>query len=381
MKEVAITSLKLYHTILAKIICTIIFVSLIYYFVSKSNSIGFLLFGVMPVFFTGRLIFSVNIRNEKSLDVCLPIVAGFLIATFPLLIYHLVNHSVIDWFDDVIMSAVGLVELPFIRRSYYDYMLMNSLTNVIQGSLLISMNGIFWTSVLLAPSVLGLSAIIRGFTKDKRLSALAIIPVYYSIVSVHYQIPIYLFYSTSLTLVSILHIYSDHTKISSVFAVFLIFMSTVAFIFHAAQPVSRGIDGTLKGERVLQNTHCAIPHCSLIIEHDSAVMYRRIISLVLENTTSEDSILTIPSNPEINYFSKRKSPLPHFNTGVSLATSADVEGAISILDREKPKLVFYNQYDKYNTKVTNSLIEYVHSNYKFLAFIGDLQVFIDSSVE
>ena len=363
--------------VLAKIIYSFFLLLLGYYIWNKSDGIGFALFGLCPLILLIGFLCQNTASNKVTVAIGFKLAAGFILALLPLVFYHLVNNSLYYWYEDVVLSALNLTELPFIRSGFYEFMLGESIANIFTGNLRLKVNGLFWLSLLVLPLLLGLAVAYRIFKfGEKAQSAIIVIPVFYALVSIHYQIPIYLFYSSSLTVVAFLYLNIDRTKNYAMVSVFALFLSCVAYVYHAGQPVSRGIQGIIEGQTIDQNSVCGVPRCSIKIEKTMAESYQEIIHLVDKKTESHDTVLTIPFNPEINFFSDRPSPLAVFNTGVSLATKESVEQAIDVIREKKPKLVILNEGDKYNTILSAKINRYVKENYTYLRSIDEFEVYI-----
>ena len=369
--------IPLSEQVFAKIVYSIFLILLGYYIWNKSGSIGFALFGFCPLILLIGFLCQKTASNKVTVVVCYKLASGFILALLPLVFYHLANNSLYGWYEDVVLSALNLTELPFIRSGLYELMLTESIANIFTGNARLKVNGLFWLTLLFLPLLLGLAVAYKIFKCDKKTqSAIIVIPVFYALVSVHYQIPIYLFYSSSLTVVAFLYLNIDRSKNYVMVSMFALFLSCVAYVYHAGQPVSRGIQGIIEGQTIDQKTACGVPRCSIKIEKTMAERYLEIVDLVDKTTDTHDTILTIPFNPEINFFSDRRSPLAVFNTGVSLATQESVETAIDVIREKKPKLVILNEGDKYNTILSAKINSYVKENYTYLRSIAEFEVYI-----
>ena len=159
--------------------------------------------------------------------------------------------------------------------------------------------------------VLSMLAVINGVLVHPLLtrstatavSPLPVIAVFYGVVSVHFQIPLYLYFSAGLTLTSILWmapaVSSRATRISLVGALGL---ASIAVIFHAGQPTSRSIHAVLRGDRYPAAKASGLPHCSLNIDAEEAVTYRKLVDMITAHAKAGESIFAVPSNAEL-YFS------------------------------------------------------------------------------
>ena len=296
--------------------------------------------------------------------------AGAVVAAAPLVVYHLANGSVAAWFDDVVIGALALSNLDFMDADVFGYgiYLVYALRQVaVLVSAVEVVNGLFWIALLLlgtGQGLLVLRGLMRAGTASPAFHPLAFLGVFYALVAVHYQIPVYLFFATGPTIAAVLWLTTGGVTWRRWAPVALaLAMSAVALHYHAAQPLTRGIDGVLRGERIVLSADHGLDRVSLAIEPDEARLYAHFVALIARQAPAGAPILALPMNPELYVLARRRNPLRFFNAGIGLTDAADVAEAPAILERDPPALVFHRAGDKYNTPLPARIVDFVRDRY------------------
>jgi hypothetical protein len=208
-----------------------------------------------------------------------------------------------------------------------------------------------------------LTTLIAGKT-ETALHPMPFLAVFFSLVSLHFQIPIYLFFTIGLTMSSFLWLTSRNPVNLITLPVFMVWcLSAVALYYQAGQPLSRGASGILEGDRTTAQMKSDIAKNSLWVEEQDIQLYSRLIALIDKETRPGDFILMLPANPELYFLTQRKNPFRYGNAGQGLISDTDFEHAKKLMDSRKPVLVFYRPHDKYNTAYTRKLIEHIRESY------------------
>ncbi|MDA0653630.1 MAG: hypothetical protein O3C49_10190, partial [Proteobacteria bacterium] len=221
-----------------------------FYLFRTASPLSILLFGIWPVALIAAGWFNCVMSNRAVARMLAQLIFGAAVAIAPLLLYHCYHGSLLTWFDDTIYSAFRLVSLPFMDKASYAAlplvgMLMTK--GVDTGTVI---NEIFWIALLLAPVVLGAVTVARSFAVGGSAPLLAHMAVFFAVVSAHYEIAIYLFYSTALTLCGLLAVSTGWPKRAQAgVAVSVLLLAGVGLWSHAGQPLTRGIAGIAAGER------------------------------------------------------------------------------------------------------------------------------------
>ena len=321
-------------------------------------------------------------RDNRDVMVGLPrLAAGGVLATLPLLLYHLAHGSVGAWFNDTFVAAVALTDLPFFDRARYVNLLMLATARVLSPSdLAVFASGLYWITLLLlalATAALTLRALVRnGRHAGMRPYALPVIGSFYAIVSIHYQIPIYLMYSVAVSLAGLLWLAPAHANFGRYAAVALAScLVVVGLRDQAGQPLNRGIAGIIAGQRAPASVASGLAKAGLRIGADDAATYRRLVALIDRDTSADAPILALPANPELYFLSGRRNPTRFFNAAMGIPDDAALRDVLTTLRRDPPRLVFFRPDDKYNTPLVARLMDFVRARYQPLPPIGGLEIY------
>ncbi len=284
---------------------------------------GFLLLGLWPCFLMLWAFFHTRLSNQETFALCLKLGLGLLIAFLPLFIYLAVNQAFFLWMDDVIIrSSRMLKDTPYETWSSYAlYQIGGALQIYRHQGFRLPINGLYWFLLPLLSFLNGLLVFLI-LLKRKALSsqeALHMMTVFYSIVSYTLQIPIYLYYSASLSLISLLWISKNYfRRLTPVIFTLASFLLITGLYFHAGQPCQRGIKGMREGERQGLFESEQLSKLGLKIHAPEKQAYEDLIGYIKTKTSAEDSLFVFPNNPEVYFLADRKIlfvlllPPPHF---------------------------------------------------------------------
>jgi hypothetical protein len=364
---------------LARSVLAAMIVASIVYLIRATDVSGIALFGIWPVALLARLLFRPQAGNQEVAALIAWITVGVALSATPLLAYHLVHGSLGGWANDVGPAAIALTRLDFFQGTNFGAVVAQSLREVFNGSgVPAAVNGLYW-------AVLSLLAVINGVllhylmtrSRATAISPLPVIAVCYAIVSAHFQIPLYLYFSAGLTLASILWmapaVSPGAARLSSVGALGL---ASIAVIFHAGQPTSRTVHAVLRGDRYPAPKASGLPHCSLTIDATEADTYRKVVELIAAHTADGDTIFAVPSNAELYFLSQRTNPFRFYNTALGVRTDADVEQVRRVIRQRPPRLVAFNPRDKYNTARSRQIMDEVRARYVLAGRVDPFEVYV-----
>ena len=130
---------------------------------------------------------------------------GCLVSASPLLAYQLAHGALDDWFRDTFGAAMSLPTLGFMKRPGYLMIGILAWRGFHSGDPVRLLNAGLYTCLLLISALLGVllfRALVRGSRSS--IHPLPVIATFYALVSLHYQLPIYLFYTVGLSLAAVL---------------------------------------------------------------------------------------------------------------------------------------------------------------------------------
>ena len=340
---------------------------------------GLLLIGIWPLLIGTYVTITARVSNQDVIRITSWLLVGALLASAPLVAYHVWHGSVEDFIDDVVVSAIALSNLEFIDQGHYLwYGLYSAVQIVSSASPTKIINGIFWLFLIIAPAILGTS-IFALLMKGRKLPTgqpLVFVSVFYALVSVHYQIPIYLFYSTALTLIALLLISRLWRERFHALIIVLVALAVgVGLFYHAGQPLSRGIAGTLEGHRESRLPACPIAKAGLRLEKRQCEKYTRVLAMVDRYADSDDTILALPYGPEFYFLSGLNAPVRYINTAIGVRNETQLNETLATLLAAPPRLVIYRPDDKYNTQYSRRIADWVASRYELLDVFDGFEVY------
>jgi hypothetical protein len=364
---------------LAKLCIFIMLAGTAWYTYAKADLLGWLIIGIWPMGILGWAYLNASISNVRLFNIIGKLAVGGFLAATPVLLYHIHHGSLGNWFSDTVIAAVAFSDTGFISSSQYANLLAFSLASLLQPtSPHGAINNLFWIVLILLTMANGymLMASLFAGRRSKALQPLPLLAVFYSLVSLHFQIPIYLFFSIGLTLASVLWLTTPGKsgRITAPIAMAW-WLSVTAIYYHAGQPLSRGAEGILNGVRTQTMHKSSLPGNSLNITEEDLSLYKRIVALVTENTKASDHILALPANPEIYFMTKRKNPLRYPNPGQGILSERALALAKRQLDVNPPEMVLYRAMDKYNSPYISELMAYLGPHYQHLDTIEEFAVY------
>lgn len=359
--------------LLARAAAAAVLLGLALYLLRSTDLLGFALFGVWPLALTAAVLLATRLGARAVASRLLPFAAAAAAAALPLLAYHALHGSLGALYHDTVEQALVISRLPYLARNSYGEAIGAALGELgAHRSLARVANGLYWLLLPLAGAVLGLFALRRA-SDGRRLDPFVHLAVFYGLVSLLNQIPIYLYYSLTLTVPALLAAV-ERPRARRAAAVLILGLSAIALHDHAAQPLARGLPGTWAGVR-MGVVPIGIPKLAIWTDPADAAVYRALLARIERETAPAEPIFAFPNDPEIYYLSGRRNPFAFFNTAVDIRTPADAAAAVAGLDRVRPPLVVFVPDDKYRTPALAPVVRFVRERYRLEAEIGRFQIY------
>ena len=321
---------------------------------------------------------NVRTSNRAAVAIVFRLGAGAILSTIPLLAYHLAHGSMRPWLGDVVGTAMALPRLEFFGQPWYAAAAISGLREAASTlDPIRTVNGLYWVALPVLPLVNGLG-IIRRLRATGAIGNLSfpILVAFYSLVSLHFQIPIYLYYSAGLCSAAILWQIADWSPVRRYsWAAGTLALAAVAVIFHAAQPYTRTSLEILRGARRSVALVPGFERCSLQLDPVDREAYQRLVSLIRHEVPPGDWMFAVPSDAELYFLANRRNPFRFYNTALGIRNAAELAAVMDALIRHPPLLVTYRANDKYNTEASRAIMERVRATYDRLDTIGGIEVY------
>jgi hypothetical protein len=348
------------------------------YLAKATDVTGWLLFGVWPFMLLGITWRRTAVAARPLATTIGHLLLGTLVAGLPLVVYHLAHHSLGAWLTETFIGAAEVTRLEFMRSPGYTMAAILGWRGLLHGGAAERLNGLFWLTLLAAAAVVAILTL-RGIARGDRTGAIHPLPVIalaYSLVSVHYQVTLYLFYSAGLSLVAVLWLTSGRGAILRACAIGgVAALAAIGLYYQAGMPLSRGLRGTVAGTRAPVNTLLDLPRGGIYVEASDARRYESAVSLIHKEAGEGEAIFAFPDNAELYFLAERPNPFKFFNTALGIRSDRDLESVLAALKCRPPKLVFYDPDDKYNTPFSRRIAAAIRATYDSLPPLPPFEVY------
>lgn len=346
----------------ARALAAIMTVGLAAYAFLKVEAAAIVLYMVIPLLFLAATALRTRTGGRRLLAILSGIAAGALLSALPLFLYHAFNGSLADWWHDTTLSAVALIDLQFFGEASYAPILIVALRGAVMLTEPVSvLNGLFWIIVFIAPAWLGVSMFRAAWRRDA-IPPLAVVALFFAMVSAHYAIPIYAIYSTGFALAGLLAMVHKPKMRAAAIAATL-FAAIVGIGFQAGQPLSRGVVGTIQGTRIALDAD-GIPGASLHMEQADRSLYEHLLAFIDDHAAPQAPILGLPMTPQLYFLSGRNPPLRFVIAPLGLLSDGDVDRASKQLEADMPAIVIFRPDDKYTTPRVRALMDRLRPHYE-----------------
>lgn len=350
------------------------------YVLKQADPATAIVFGAWPVALLLVTGWQASVSTRECLRMVVGLSLGAVIACLPLLGYHIHHASLSTWLADIVAAAFEIPQIAFIEdQSFTSFatLVLPQLDDW-RSPALVS-NALFWLTLILLPVVNGLTVLRRlrqATLTYGAAGALLWSASFYTLVALHYQIPIYLFYIAGLNAAALAAaVISASAPGRAIVSAALVGLSVIALYFHAGQSLARGVEGTIHGERDERLVACGMPRCSLRLDPREVLVYREVVNRISTLSAPGDCILALPSDAEFYFLARRCNPTRFFNSALDLRTDADVRALLDRFRSAPPAMLIYRPADKYNTRLTQFLLERVRTQYGSHERIGEFDIY------
>ena len=354
--------------VLARTLLVTMLLGLCWYLARSASLSSWLLFGVWPVALLLVALTRVGATDRVVARMLATLLGGGAAAAAPMVLYHVVHGSLATWFADVVVAAVSLPMLAFVDDFSFAVWMIGGAATMASGDPRTMTSAAFW---VIAPAL----ALLMGAPVLRRLGgrergrwtpreALPVLAVFYAVVSVHYAIPLYLYYTLPLSAAALLELAGASGARRAWLAPALVgALSLHALVFNAGQPAARYPQQIVRGERQSLVAVPELPKAGILIEAADAALHVELVRRIRTQVPPSRSIAAIPSNAELYFLAERRNPFRFFNSALGVRDRRGLEAATRALRRDPPVLVFHDTADKYNTAWSDSLMAVVRASH------------------
>jgi hypothetical protein len=367
------------RSLFARGLLTLMLAGTILYLKSATNMYGWALIGLWPIVLLVQSLLKVRTSNRRALEIVVKLGVGFLVSALPLMIYHIRHGSVGAFFDDTVIRAFNIQGLAYLKIA--TYLLIQQVAFITLGqarSFGEVVNGIFWILFPFSALITGVLCVraMGKYRSSSEVGALPVLAVFYALVALFQQIPIYYFYVLPLTYAALFWLtFKSFRRLLWPLAILAVLSSATVIYYQAAQPLTRLLTGIIRGERVPFVRATSLDRAGLMVDQKSLEVYTAIVQTIKDNSRPEETIFAFPYSPEFYFLSERRNPFRFWNTYVGIRSDAEQQHVLDVLKNTPPRIIIIAPRDRNNTPYSNEIIRDVNANYDKIQTIGDFDVY------
>jgi hypothetical protein len=357
--------------LLARSLVALLALGLVGYLSFATDRVGWLLFGIGPLGLLAWLATRTQADGRALRRTIGRMVLGAVASALPLAAYHLAHGSLGSWWHDTVVVAATVPQLPFvIQQNFLSDLIGPGLLNLLlPGSVTAALSGLYWFVLPLSATWLALALYARLRHAEESPSALLVLAPFYALVSIHYQNATYLAFAVAVPLLATLSWAAAagawQRRLATTACTAL---SAIGLVFHAGQSANRDLVELLDGVREpVVDSSALLPRCRLQIDPQDLELYGRIQALVEREVPPGEPIFALPSNAELYFLTGRPNPFRFYNVLLGAASPAQEQAILEQLEREPPRLIFYQASDKYALPAVRRLLATLEPGYEELA--------------
>ena len=364
--------------LLARGLLALMIAGTLVYLLVGTNLSGWILIGAWPILLLAAALLLTKTTNKTSAETVVKLGVGFAVSAIPILLYHLLNGSLSTFFDDTIFRALDIQQLAYLKRANYVVQQGYAARMLFQfRSFQEVVNGIFWVVLPLSTVIVGILVVMR-FAKSRSSAVVSpwpILAVFYALVALFQQIPIYFVYMVPLTIGALFWLFLNGKRSVVTVATIGLAFSAIAVYYQAGQPVTRSLAGIIRGDRVELVPATTIKRAGLWIEPQSLLTYTELITAIQANSQPNETIFVLPYNSELYFLAERRNPFRFWNTAVGIRPGNEEQHVMNVLRTSPPRVVVIAPRDRNNTPTSEAIIAYVREHYSLVQTIGNFEVY------
>ncbi len=355
---------------IGRLLCASMLVLLSLYLLRSTDFIAFLMFGLWPVGFLTWQLMTVTVSNNRTIHIFRGLCLGMVIGALPLLGYHAMNGSLAAMIDDNILRAFDVLNWDLGKKVKYWMLPLGGVTQFRNSPGLFNfLNAMYFLTVPFFAALNGfvLFLAIRRRTSNISL-ALPILAAFYGLVSLFIQIPIYLYWTSILSIAGSLWVLiAVRPKWKVPISAMLIVLSGISIVFQAGVPIRSSIMELISTEKPeLFDSRNQLPKVDLWIRGDSLEAYKRVVRIIKQETDQDDYVFAVPNNAELYFMTERRNPFRFASTDHGVLNETEVQHVIKTLERLRPRIITFSPSSQRNTTHSLAIMQHVRQHSQLL---------------
>ena len=341
------------------------------YLLRTTDFLAFLMFGLWPIGFLAWQLTTVIVSNNKTIRILGGLCLGMCIGGLPLLAYHVGNESLTAMIDDNFVRPLDVLNWNLGKNVKYWMLPVGGVIEFTNNPGISKfLNAMYFLAMPLFAALNGVLLLLAVRRRTLNISlGLPILAAFYGLVSLFIQVPIYLHFSSILSIAGSLWILVElKPNWTLPMSVILVVLSSVSIAFQAGVPIRSSIMDLISTEKPeLFDSRSQLPKVDLWIRGNSLEAYKKVVRLIEEETHQDDYIFAVPNNAELYFMTERRNPF-RFNTiDHGVLSETEVQNVIQALRRLRPRIITFAPDAQRNTVHSLAIMEHVREHSQLLS--------------
>lgn len=331
---------------------------------------GLILMAAWPIAILTWMFVYVRASNADVASIVARVALGAAVPAAPLILYHVLHGSFIIWVSDIVLAAIGELDLPFYGQGWwYFYLPQAGFFQAVSSVEPVKVaNGLYWMILPVLSAVNGLFILTRlRRGEGARELILPVLASFYALSSLLFEGHLYLYYTVGLSLVSLLWFAAAGSRLNRwAWAATAGALAVVSVVFHAGQSRERTVLEMLEGRRVSNvwgSDAGGLDRARLRLDRVDRDVYGRFVRVIQAETRADEAIFALPNDAELYFLAHRRNPFRFYNSALGIRTDDDLRHVMAEMQASPPRLVIFRPDDKYNTAASARVMSLVKSKY------------------
>ncbi|AMY12276.1 hypothetical protein LuPra_05549 [Luteitalea pratensis] len=347
---------------------------------------GLLLIASWPAALLLRNALSLQTPDRAARRLILHVLAGAGPVMAPMLAYHLWFGSTTRWLTDIVARAAGETQLPFFGGvGWY------ALTPLVSAQLVMApagigdaANGSYWLALSLGSAANG-AVVWHDLRRRTDATAIApgIIAMFFAMVSLLLEGPLYLYYSAGATIAALLWRLAAVGTVAPQVAggALALLVGVVGFVSHAGQPLTRPPFDILHGRRVTPPPLGSLAglRASFSLPKEDVREYDRLVAIIRTQVAPGETLLVLPNDAQLYFLAERTNPVRFYNSALGMQSPGEVEDVLRLIRTRPPALVIFRPGDKYQTPALDAVMRVVRRQYRLAGIAEGREMYLPAS--